>query len=130
MAKFLNKLQFNYVTETQIQLSCNFYFQSDSGVIYCVPKGFKSDGLSIPKGFRWFQKPFGFGLEGGVVHDYILECPDIHMSFTEANDIFDEALEALGMGWWKRNTLEMACNLNGWFVHGNVKPNNWTENQK
>ena len=129
MGQFKTRLHYKHISLTRIQLTSPLVYVDDNGNTYYVPEGFKSDGLSVPKWAHWFQKPFGFGLEAGILHDFILECPNIIMSFSEANDIFDEALKSIGMGWWMRNTLEMACNINGWFVHGNKKPNNYDENQ-
>jgi len=129
MARFITKLRYKCISETRIVLVSPLIWV-DGNTVYQVPEGFKSDGMSIPKWARWFQEPFGIGLEAGVLHDYLLECPDIDISFLEANDVFDLALKSIGMGWWKRNTLEMACNLNGIFIHGNDKPDNWLENQR
>lgn len=129
MGKFTTRLRFKHISPTRIQLTSPLVFVGKDQ-IFRVPVGFKSDGLSIPTWAQWFQKPLGFGLEAGVLHDFILECPTIPMSFLEANDIFDDALKSLGMGWWKRNTLELATDFNAVFVHGNDKPNNWLQNQK
>ena len=129
MGQFKSKLKYKIISENQIELMQPLIFVDENGNQYRVPTGFKSDGLSVPAWANWFQEPFGFGLEAGIVHDYILENPNIEMSFLEANDVFDEALKALGMGWWKRNTLELATDFNAVFVHRNNKPNNWGKNQ-
>lgn len=129
MCKFASRLRYRFISPTRIELLTPLVFVWKTR-IFVVPTGFKSDGLSVPKRFHWFQKPFGFGLEAGIVHDYALEHPSIDMSFLEINDVFDDALKSLGMGWWKRNILELACDLNGLIVHQNNKPNNWLENQR
>ena len=128
MGKFETDLDYIFLSERQIELIKPLIW-AGNGEIIIVPAGFKSDGLSVPKWAQWFQDPFGFGLEAGILHDFVLESEDIEMSFLEANDLFDDALKSLGMGWLKRNILELACDLNGIVVHGNEKPNNWEENQ-
>ncbi len=35
-----------------------------------VPKGFRGNGASVPKGFRWFAKPLGDLLYASIFHDY------------------------------------------------------------
>jgi hypothetical protein len=128
MCKFATRLRYKRLSKTQIELISPLVFVGKNR-IFTVPTGFKSDGFSVTKYFEWYQDRFGKGLEGAILHDYVLQAPDIDMSFLECNDVFDDALKALGMGWWKRNILELACDLNGIFVHGNSKPNNWNENQ-
>jgi len=128
MGLFNSKLRYEQYSTKRIILTSPLIFEDD-GILVIVPVGFKSDGMSIPKWARWFQKPFGFGLEAGIIHDFILERKEFDLTFLEANDIFDNCLKALGMGWWHRNILELACNFNGIIIHGNKKPNNWDEEQ-
>lgn len=61
------------------------YFDSDGKFVLSaplktrfgiVPTGFKTDGFSIPWWLRWFHHPFGKGLAGAILHDYLLEQQD------------------------------------------------------
>ena len=127
---FENRLSYKRLNPFKIELIKPFYYRTEDGILIKVPKGFRSDGLSVPKMFHWFQSPFGFGLEAGIIHDFILETKEIEMSFLEADEVFEECLDALGVGWFRRHILKLATDINGIFVHGNKKPNNLEENQK
>lgn len=35
-----------------------------------IPKGFKTDGASVPKFLWWFIHPAGLAFEAAVLHDY------------------------------------------------------------
>lgn len=65
-----------------------------SGKTIVVPRGFVSDGLSIP----WFARAFfpilGKGAKAGVLHDYLLWTG---IPRQEAAAIFREALGVLGV---------------------------------
>ncbi len=130
MVQFVTKLEYDYIGETRIELTSPLLYV-DGDTIYCVPIGFKSDGASVPKLFRWFHSPFDKGLEGAVLHDYLLDAVkhDL-MPFTECNRVFKKALKITGVGWFKRTVLTFATDLNAIFVHNNDNPDTWEENQK
>lgn len=129
MGQFISEFKYTRISTRLIILRKPLRYKDSSGVIYEAPRGFKSDGMSIPRAFWWFKKPFSKGLRAGVIHDFILECPDIKMSFTEADNIFREALRAADVNYFTAKIMEWATDLNGIFVHRNKKPNNWDENQ-
>lgn len=45
-------------------------FKSECGIT--VPSGFRSDGISLPRGLRWIVAPTGVGFNAALVHDYLL----------------------------------------------------------
>ena len=122
MGQFLEKGSVKRISATTVERVERLVYLADDGTHYEIPVGELSDGLSVPRWAHWFQKPFGFGVLAGYLHDHILENPDIDMSFLEANDLFGEALKALGMSWMRRKVLELSCDLNGIVVHHNDKP--------
>ena len=64
---------------------------------YDVPKGFRSDGLSIPRFARWFVDPLGKGLPAGLVHDHMLTEEGGYLdNRKEADDKFYENLRRCG----------------------------------
>ena len=71
-----------------------------------VPAGTLTDFASVPKGFRWLISRVGKYGRGAVLHDYL--CNSHAMSRKEADRIFLEAMEALGVGWLKRRTMYTA----------------------
>lgn len=46
------------------------------GKTVTVPKGFITDGASVPRIFWWFLDPATELFEAGVVHDYMLSIED------------------------------------------------------
>ena len=76
-----------------------------------VPAGFVCDGASIPKLFWSFVgSPFDKFLFAAVLHDWC--CTDTE-NFTrkEADDLFLEAMEELGIPMWKRDIMWRAVSL-------------------
>jgi hypothetical protein len=65
-----------------------------SGNTITIPKGFVSDGLSIPWYGRAFMPTLGKGAKAGVLHDYLLWKG---YDKIEAAIIFREALAVLGV---------------------------------
>lgn len=48
------------------------YIYSINGFLITVPKGFITDGASIPKSLQWIYDPFGKYIKGAVIHDYFI----------------------------------------------------------
>ena len=68
-----------------------------------IPKGFITDGMSIPK---WLQPVIGEPFEGNtlraaIVHDYLCNCKCETQAFTHG--VFKEILKLDGVSKWKRN---------------------------
>lgn len=68
-----------------------------------VPKGFLTDGASVPKAFHWLIKPWGRHGQAAVVHDLLCQIPFLHtttgnqlITFNRTHKIFKEALEVTG----------------------------------
>lgn len=74
-----------------------------SGVLLIVPKGFITDGASIPQIFWNILSPWGNYAKAAVLHDWLYAKQD--MTKLECDNIFLEAMEALGVNWFKRNLM-------------------------
>lgn len=68
-----------------------------------VPKGFLTDGATIPKWLHWLIKPWGKHGQACIVHDVLCLYPFVHgpdgtrmISFNRAHKIFREALKVTG----------------------------------
>lgn len=101
-----------------IKVLDNFRYLSSYGVIK-VPKGFLSDGASVPRPFWAIFSPFnGDYFEAALIHDYLYsKASDFdHPMLTrpEADEIFKEAMYNLGVGWLTRGTIYTAVRLGGW----------------
>jgi hypothetical protein len=77
-------------------------FDSKSGIR--VPRGFVSDGISVPLGFRWIVVPTGEGFNAALVHDYLLSQG---YSWEDANERFAAQLELDNVPIFKRKAYEI-----------------------
>lgn len=95
--------------------------KEDSGEVVRIPKGFITDGASIPK-FAWsiIGGPLGRYAAAAVVHDYLYHKKIYSRS--KADAIFLEAMGVLKVPWWKRRTMWLAVRMAGWIPWGNRKP--------
>jgi len=99
------------------RLTAAFRYRSPVGTI-TIPKGFYTDGASVPKMFWNIFSPWGSYFSAALVHDY-LYSKDSDDSFPvadrkEADLIFKEAMFNAGVGWITRETVYRAVRLGGW----------------
>lgn len=86
---------------------------------YCdleVPKGFITDGASVPRIFWSILYPFGSYFPAALVHDYLYSkaSDDLRVTRAEADKIFLQAMKDVGVGWLTRRTIYRAVRLGGW----------------
>lgn len=94
-----------------------------SGDKIVVPKGFITDGASIPSAFWGWPfdlSPWGAYAKAAVLHDWLYA----QQNFTrlECDNVFLEAMEALNINSFKRN---MMFKMVRWFAQGA-----WDEHQR
>ena len=80
-----------------------------------MPRWFVTDLASIP----WLVDPLFDSLDhrkAGVIHDWIY-CGQI-VSRAEADELFREMLEVLGVGVIKRNLMYSGLRVGGWYRYG------------
>lgn len=82
-----------------------------SGKTIKVPRGFVSDGLSIPSFARMLFPILGRGAKAGVLHDYLLWQG---WERKPAADVFLEALEVLGVPKFRRTLMYWAVKYWPW----------------
>lgn len=74
------------------------YIYSINGFLITVPKGFITDGASIPKSLQWIYDPFGKYIKGAVIHDYLYsKYNDTGINRTLADKIFDFIMKETGV---------------------------------
>ena len=84
--------------------------------VVSVPKGFKSDGASVPRALWSIYPPFGKYLEAAVVHDWFCvlghrgESP---IDYKMAAKVFDEAMEVCSVGKFRRFKMYWAVRMGG-----------------
>jgi hypothetical protein len=82
----------------------------DSNVI--VPAKFETDFASIPRIFHSFVEVNGKHRAAAVVHDYLCVYREQEMvSQRQADMVFLEAMEVLGVRWSQRRVLYMAVRV-------------------
>ena len=92
------------------ELLHSYTYVTKKGKIVTAPKGFLTDGASIPKfawsivGSPWTGKYVG----AAVIHDYLCREGDDRK---EADLIFFEAMDELGVAGWKRRLFYRAVRL-------------------
>ena len=115
MSRFINALIAAESTqdgERIIQLNQPLVYYSDHlGRSVSVPKGFRSDGASVPRALWWIYPPFGRYLEAAVVHDWF--CVTQSISYTDAAIVFREAMAVCGVNKWRRQKMFMAVKFFG-----------------
>lgn len=103
----LEDLEIHCLKPLQFKLKKSLLVKTDEEFIYkkeiYIPKGFITDGMSIPK---WLQPVIGEPFEGNtlraaIVHDYLCNCKCETQAFSHR--IFKEILKLDGVSKWRRN---------------------------
>ena len=103
----LEDLEIHCLKPLQFKLKKSLLVKTDEEFIYkkeiYIPKGFITDGMSIPK---WLQPIIGEPVEGNtlraaIVHDYLCHYQGESQAFTHG--IFREILKLDGVSAWRRN---------------------------
>jgi len=76
-----------------------------------VPTGFITDYGSIPKILHNVLSPTGKPTYGFVIHDYLYK--EGMFSKNVSDDILDESMIILGVGWFKRKTIMAGLKVGG-----------------
>lgn len=87
-------------------------YLSTSGRRYVVPSSFITDLASIPRLLRGVFDQNGRSRPAAVLHDY-LYCARL-TSRAEADGLFLEALESVGMPWAVRRSMWAGVRMGGW----------------
>ncbi|MDY6922644.1 MAG: DUF1353 domain-containing protein, partial [Pseudomonadota bacterium] len=88
------------------------YVHDQSGRTIWVPAGYVTDFASIPRVGRWLIPPFGRHAIAAVVHDWLYSVGEPGRR-GEADDIFRDALEELGVDLARRNVMHAAVTAFG-----------------
>lgn len=79
-----------------------------------VSAGFRTDLASIPRAFLAVVTPNGRERLAAIVHDYLYETQPAWCTRKLADQIFLEAMRALGETWSRRSLMYMAVRTGGW----------------
>jgi hypothetical protein len=92
------------------------YTHPETGKVYTVPKGFKSDYGSIPRVLWWWLPPHQYRPEY-LLHDMLYACELVQRE--EADNILKMALKEAGANWFRRNIIYAGVRAGGWVVWKN-----------
>lgn len=103
----------NLPKEGKIELTQEYHYTDNRGNLHVIPKGFKSDGASIPQ-WLWTVAGTPFApnvIRAAVVHDYLYS---IKYDRKLADRIFHDILKEDGVNVVKRRAYKTGVNLFGW----------------
>ena len=102
------------------ELASRFRHYSRYGLI-CVPKGFRTDGASIPRIFHSIIGPYGSYFPAAIVHDFLYRqaSDEFYGDITRAmaDRIFLDAMQTLSTPWPIRRAMWFAVRLAGWIPY-------------
>jgi hypothetical protein len=116
VSAFLTPLDSRRIGSRRRRLLAPLVYQSDVlGREIVVEEGFEYDGASIP----WWLPAAYVSLRepaeaASVIHDWLYRHPEV-CTRAEADAVFREALEADGVGWWRRNFAWLGVRVGGGF---------------
>lgn len=126
MAEFLSLLSGDCITDKIWELDKPLLYRSDIlgiGKIE-VPPGFQTDFASVPR------VPFIYEAYGdkahyeSVLHDYLYRIDSIpQASYSQANDVFLEAMKVRGKGYFVRYGMYWGVVLGGWTAYHKLNVN-------
>lgn len=90
-----------------------------------LPCGFVSDGLSIPRFYRFRFSPSGRGFRAALAHDFLYRHAVVPRAVCDR--VFRDGLEYCGVNWWERNVMYAALKLGGGFAYGKSRPQRQAE---
>jgi len=112
MSGFLSELKVKKVGHEDFELIDDFIYQENDDKFIIVPKGFRTDGASIPRQF-WsiVGNPFEEYFESAVVHDYLYRKKIGTKS--HADKVFLQAMKDQGVNPIKRRIMYWAVKYFG-----------------
>lgn len=96
------------------RLEERFRYISSRGTIE-VPKGFVTDGASIPRVFHALLGPFGEYFEAALIHDWGYSSLNDKFTRKEVDLLFKEAMFNLGIKWPTREAIYRAVRIGGFW---------------
>lgn len=88
------------------------YVSRNHGTII-VPRGFETDGASVPRIFWTLFSPFGPCFPAAVVHDYLYAAGPARLKRKDCDVIFYDAMKDVGVGWLQRSIIYRAVRIGG-----------------
>ena len=109
---YLSEEMFFGKVDTVAELLENFTFEIFPGTWIEVPKGFVTDGASIPR-LVWtlVGHPFGKYFNAAIAHDWLCRHSQDYEDRCTADAAFRGLLKKDGVGYWRRLTMYRALEI-------------------
>ena len=78
-----------------------------------MPAGYRTDFASVPRFFHRIVSPVGRHGKAAIVHDWLCDESPKTTDYWQAAEIFDEAMEALGVSRIRRKIMVAAVLVGG-----------------
>ena len=106
-------------------------YTTNAGQVITVPEGFQTNLASVPAIFWPILPRDGDYTPAAIVHDWLYgqkEMAGQAITRGQADGVMLEAMEALGVGWWRRRVIWGALRVGGWWARGKAGPPDLVEN--
>lgn len=94
-------------------------YTTNAGQTITVPEGFETNLASVPAIFWPLFPRDGDYTPAAIVHDWLYTQKQIEgrqITRAQADGIMLEAMESLGVGWWRRTVIWAALRVGGWWA--------------
>lgn len=81
-----------------------------------IPCHFVTDGLSIPRLYRWRFSATGRGFRAAVCHDWLYRNANVPRSVCDR--VFRDGLAFCGVSWYERNLMWLTLVIGGGVAYG------------
>lgn len=91
-------------------------YAAKDDAMYIVPPGTETDFASVPRILWNVLPPFGKHSRAAVLHDWLYQTAPHRMSRSAADDLFRQAMDVCGVGWFTRQTMWSGVRAGGWGI--------------
>ena len=112
MSRFVSALVTQRTGPKTAMLLVPLIYESDLIGLVEVPAGFSTDFASVPRLPVAYMLTGDTAHEAAVVHDFLYSTKRVSRS--KADAVFLEAMETLGMSWWRRRLMWLGVRVGGW----------------
>lgn len=93
------------------RITVEVIYVSKAGTRFVVPKGYLTDGASIPPALWFILPPIGEYWRACVLHDYLCNNYRRLMTRADIDALLYEALDAENVTHWKRTAFQLGTSL-------------------
>lgn len=93
-----------------------------------IPCGFVTDGLSIPRLYRWRFSASGRGFRAAICHDWLYRTGIVPRHV--ADQVFRDGLQFCGVNWYERNLMWATLKIGGGIAYGKSRERRQAEKRE